>query len=102
MTEYSIVVSEAALGDILDAQEWYDDKREGLSVDFEFCLEGGYEDILNNPLGFQIKYKNIRVKYIYRFPYGIHYFVENNRIYVLGVFHTSKNPKKWIERTSSN
>lgn len=41
MTEYSIVVSEAALGDILDAQEWYSDKRKGLFVDFEFCLEGG-------------------------------------------------------------
>lgn len=99
MKTYTLVISRAALNDILDAQSWYEKQRKGLSLDFELCLEGGYEDVLSNPVGFQIKYKTIRVKYISRFPYGIHYLIERDTIFVLGVFHTGKNPKKWIERT---
>jgi len=96
--KFSIFISEAAYEDIKEAYKWYEKYRIGLSLDFELCLEGGYEDIRNNPAVFQIKYKNIRVKYIQRFPYGIHYIVNNDVIYVLAVFHTSKNPIKWINR----
>lgn len=95
---YSLLISQAAYEDIKAASEWYEDQRVGLSLDFELCLEGGYEDIRNNPTAYQIKFKNVRVKYINRFPYGIHYFIDNDVIYVLAVLHTSKSPKVWTRR----
>jgi hypothetical protein len=98
MINYDLVISRAALNDI----EWYEDQRQGLSIDFKLCIEEGYEDITNNPLGFQLKYKDVRIKYISRFPYGINYIIRNNMIYILCVFHTSKNPKNWSERTKKD
>lgn len=95
---YSFFISQAAYDDIKAASEWYENHRIGLSLDFELCLEGGYEDIKNNPTAYQIKFKNVRVKYINRFPYGIHYFIDNDKIYVLAVLHTSKNPNIWTGR----
>lgn len=91
------LVSEAAFNDIKEAGKWYEEQRVGLSFDFELCIEGAFEDIKNNPLAIQIKYQNVRVKYIRRFPYGIHYILDTNTIYILAVLHTSKNPKRWLK-----
>src|SRR5690606_772001 len=95
---YSFFISEAAFIDIKEAGRWYENHRQGLALDFELCIEGGFEDIKYNPVGVQIKYRNVRVKYIRRFPYGIHYLIDKDVIYIIAVFHTCKNPKKWDKR----
>ena len=94
----SIFISAAAYEDIKEARKWYEEHRIGLSFYFDLCLEGGYEDITTSPLAYEIKYQNVRVKYIQRFPYGIHYILEEGAVYVLGVFHTSKDPINWNSR----
>lgn len=95
---WEVLTSEAAFEDIKRAKEWYEEQRNGLSLDYELCLDGGYEDILDNPKAFQIKYNKVRVCYIARFPFGIHYIIEKDLILVLGVFHTKTNPIKWSKR----
>lgn len=70
--KYSVVISDEALSDILDAFLWYQSVRIGLQYDFELCLEASINHIANNPLQFQERHKKIRVAYIERFPYGIH------------------------------
>jgi len=62
----------------------------------------GYADILNLPLGYQIRYRDVRIKFIRRFPYGIHYLVEPGHIIIIAVFHTSKSPSKWFNRLKGN
>lgn len=95
---YNFRLLEAADSDIADAIEHYEGVRNGLSIDFELCIEEGYADILNSPLGYQVRYKDIRIKFIRRFPYGIHYIVEEEQITVISIFHQSKSPRKWIKR----
>ncbi len=73
-------------------------QREGLSLNFELCVEAGLEAIQIQPQGYQLKYKNVHVRYIKRFPYGIHYLIEDDLIYVIAVFHTSKSPNSWVDR----
>lgn len=34
-------------------------------------------------------------KSVSRFPFGVHYKLEENKIIILGVFHTSRSPKHW-------
>ncbi len=97
MSRY-FLISDQAFFDISEAGKWYDQQRAGLSVDFELCLEAGFEDIQSWPEGYQLKYREVRVRYIKRFPYGIHYLLEEDVIYVLAVFHTGKDPNSWIER----
>lgn len=95
---YKIQVSEEALFDIEEAVLWYEQQRIGLSYDFELCLEAGIEEVLRNPEAFQKRYKNIKIRFISRFPYGIHYILIENKITVIGVFHTSRSPKNWSKR----
>jgi len=84
--------------DIEDAALWYEHQRQGLSFDFELCLEVGIQEISRTPLAFQKKYKQVYVRFINRFPYGIHYIIKNDLITVIGVFHTSRSPKDWSSR----
>lgn len=87
-----------ALLDVEDVVLWYEEQRMGLSYDFELCLEAGLDEISRNPDAFQKKYKNIKIRFISRFPYGIHYRFEKDEIVVIGVFHTSRSPKNWSKR----
>jgi len=91
---------EEALFDIESIILWYEEKRIGLSFDFELCLEVGLNEIYRNPKAFQKKYKEVKILFISRFPYGIHYIFKDNAIIVIGVFHTSQSPKNWSNRTS--
>lgn len=77
---------------------WSEPQRIGLSYDFELCLEAGIEEVLRNPEAFQKRYKQVKIKFISRFPYGIHYIFIENEITVIGVFHTSRSPKNWSKR----
>jgi hypothetical protein len=87
-----------ALFDVEDIVIWYEEQRIGLSYDFELCLEAGLDEISRSPDAFQKKYKNIKIRFISRFPYGIHYRFEKDEIVVIGVFHTSRSPKNWNKR----
>lgn len=42
-----------ALFDIEDIVLWYEDQREGLSYDFELCLEAAINEIARMPSAFQ-------------------------------------------------
>jgi plasmid stabilization system protein ParE len=93
-----IYFTNEALFDIEAAILWYEEQRIGLSYDFELCLEAGIEEVLRNPEAFQKRYKQVKIKFISRFPYGIHYIFIENEITVIGVFHTSRSPKNWSKR----
>ena len=95
---YKFRILDAADMDIAHAIEHYEGVRNGLSLDFELCLEEGYADILNAPLGYQVRYRDIRIKFIRRFPYGIHYLAQGDEITVISVFHQSKSPRNWLKR----
>ena len=97
-TGYSILFSDEAYYDILDAYLWYESARDGLGKDFELCLEAEINRLLRNPLQYQIQYKKIRIAYIERIPYGIHFIIDEKFIKVIAVFHTSRDPENWEER----
>lgn len=95
---YQLVISEDARLDAVEAALWYEYQRTGLGSDFELCLEVALNQLQRNPLHYEQRYENIRIHFLDRFPYGIHYLVEENTILVFGIFHTRKNPNNWIER----
>ena len=96
--KYTLLISDESVLDIEDASMWYELQRKGLSNDFELCLDAGLFEIQRNPDSYQQKYNEIRIHFIDRFPFGIHYFKEKNVIRVIAIFHTSRNPKSWRDR----
>jgi plasmid stabilization system protein ParE len=96
---YRLLISDESRLDILDAYSWYESRRQGLGDDFELCLEAGLDQIKRNPLLFQNRYNQLHIHFIDRFPYGIHYLIEEYTVKVIGIFHTSQDPQKWIIRS---
>lgn len=95
---HNLIFTKEALLDIEEIAIWYEKQREGLSYDFELCLEESVSQIFRNPKLFQIRYKKGKVRFIKRFPYGVHYTEYGNEIIVIGVFHTSRSPINWSKR----
>ena len=99
---YNVFISRAAVHDIEQAVSWYEKQRRGLGYELELCIEAGLRSLEREPLICQKKYKDVRVKYIKRFPYGIHYQIESNSIKVLALFHMKRNPIEWDERLNKD
>jgi plasmid stabilization system protein ParE len=93
-----IQFTKEALLDIEEIVVWYEEQRVGLSYDLELCLEVGLSEIAKNPELFQKRYKKVKIRFINRFPFGIHYINSSEEITILGVFHTSRSPKSWTKR----
>ena len=86
--------------DIKNGVQWYTKINKKLSQEFLKEYRAKIVFLSKNPNSAEIKYENHRISFLKIFPYGIHYeFFENeNTIIVYAVFHTSRNPKIWIER----
>ncbi len=95
---YNIHFTKYFLFDVEEIVFWYENQIIGLSYDFELCLDVGIAEILKYPESFQKIYKTVKIRFINRFPYGIHYIIKKNELYVIGVFHTSRSPKNWSKR----
>ncbi len=93
-------ISEFALKDLESITIWSESKRNGLSFEFELNLEFELEVIIKNPLAFQNKYRNVKVRFLNKFPYGILYIFNQNTILDRRIFHTSQSPKNWYKRLS--
>lgn len=96
--EYSLSISSVAEDDLRKAYLWYKDKELELARDFVTQTDNNISAIHQKPFHSQIKYKNIRVRYLDRFPYGFHYQVSESHILIIAVFHTAMDPEKWGKR----
>lgn len=101
MIQFSLLLADAARLDIIEAFDWYNEIDNRLADSLEMNIEAGLATIQHNPNLFQKRYKKIRIHFIKRFPYGIHYFLEGTTIRVIGFFHTSRDPKRWQKRHRS-
>lgn len=86
--------------DIKESIEWHDDQKAGLGKRFYKSVKSRFQYIRKNPLHYQITYRGIRNALLHKFPYQIHYRVDeaNRVIIVFGVTHTSRNPQIWKTR----
>ncbi len=92
---FKISISEAAKSELREAFLWYEDQLENLGDKFQKEILSGIESIKSNPNKFQIRYEIVRVYFLRKFPFGIHYSFSENSIIIIGIFHTSQNPEKW-------
>jgi plasmid stabilization system protein ParE len=95
---YQLAVSDEAEHDILEAKFWYEDQQFGLGEKFVEEVERQIQKIVNNPNAYQYRYRDVRVCFTRKFPFGVHYLVVHSEILVLAVFHTSRDPKSWFKR----
>ena len=95
---FKIVLTPSARIDIFDGIEWYDKQVEGLGKRFYQAIQKVYKTIRQNPY-FQIRYEDVRCLPLQKFPYMVHFVVEeeNKRVVILGIICTHRDPKTWEE-----
>jgi plasmid stabilization system protein ParE len=84
--------------DVDDAYRWYEQQRAGLGDDFLAAIEEVFRRIQNTPEAHQTVYQDVRRGFPRRFPYGVYYRVHPDRVEVVAVYHSRRDPKGWQSR----
>jgi hypothetical protein len=92
---YTIDILELAEQDIRDAFLDYESKQDGLGDAFEQEISRCVEYIKQEAQAIQIRQTNIRICFLKRFPFGIHFILENNHVLITGVYAMKDNPFRW-------
>jgi plasmid stabilization system protein ParE len=85
-------------GEIDQAYRWYNQQRAGLGDDLLAAVEEVLDRIRQLPEMHQAIYREVRRALPRRFPYGVHYRVHKDRVEVIAVQHSRRDPKEWQSR----
>jgi len=77
-----------------DSIAYYENEREGLGLKFRASIEQYFQRIADNPEWFPEVRGVVRRAVVHRFPFVIHFLIEKERIVILSVFHTSREPEQ--------
>ncbi len=98
--KYEIIYLPLVYEDIKETNDFYNSRKKGLGKEFVNTVKHEFGVILKNPLLFEIRYNNTRIAFTKRFPFGIHFEIQENTncIVVKGVYHTARNSEIWYHR----
>jgi toxin ParE1/3/4 len=77
---------------------WYQREREGLGLEFQATIEDYFQRIAENPEWFPKVRREVRRAVVRRFPFVIHFLIETDRIVIISVFHTRREPEQLKDR----
>jgi len=87
--------------DIIDAKSWYKSQKAGLEKDFAREVKKCILRLQKTPLGYEIKYRNVRTAFTEVFPYAIHFYIDEakKQIVIIAIIHQSRNPSLSYNRS---
>jgi plasmid stabilization system protein ParE len=100
MKPYKVRISPDALLDIQEATNWYNEQVPKLGTRFQDDTKNQINKLKNNALKHSIRYADVRCALIKKFPFLIHFVVDedNQLVEIFAILHTSRNPKIWEKR----
>jgi plasmid stabilization system protein ParE len=93
-----LVFRPAAQAEFDEAAAWYEAQRPGLGDDFVAEVQHVLDTIAQHPERYPIVEGDVREALVSRFPYCIYYRAKPDRIVVIAVFHTARDPSVWQGR----
>ena len=66
-------VAQIVTEDLKEIAFWYNRQSKGLGMLFLKEIRTEIDKISKNPLAYEIRYADIRIAFIRKFPYGIHF-----------------------------
>ena len=84
-----------ALKEFDESFEFYEERKEGLGINFRDEIMEKLDSISNHPERYRNKKSNFRETIVDNFPFLIiyKYYKTKNIILITSIFHTSRNPK---------
>ena len=80
------------------AARFYENQRQGLGLDFTLTIQWTYERLVESPTAGAPFGHRLRRVLVPKFPYGLLYRVEAERIYIIAVMHLHRRPGYWRSR----
>lgn len=90
---FNLLIKPAAEKDLEEILEWYREREKALAFNFFRKYDEALRQVQSNPEQFQKRYGDTRIVFLHPYPYGIHYILGNNFIYVLAVLHTKRGKR---------
>lgn len=100
MSHYKIEVLKTAETELSEAYNWYEKQQKGLGKRLIDEVSKYLSAIEENPFRFPSRYNNeLYFAPLKIFPFLIAYWVDDQKstVFVVSVFHTSRNPVKFTE-----
>ena len=95
---YPLLIKPEAELDIQDAYQYYEESQLGLGSEFVRAIDACFAKIGRSPLAYPMLHKQIRRALIRKFPYGVFYILEDNRVVVIACLHARREPIQWQDR----
>jgi plasmid stabilization system protein ParE len=93
-----VIWSDEAKAEFYKAEQWYADIGVHLSERFVEAIENAVQLIAEYPLRSPVVYRERRRAGVQRFPFGLFYQIEADRILLIACFHGKRNPRQWQRR----
>lgn len=87
-----------AQDEFISAAQFYERETEGLGLDFIATVQRAYERLPEFPASGAPFGRRLRRLLVPKFPYGLLYRVEPERIYIIAVMHLHRRPGYWRSR----
>jgi plasmid stabilization system protein ParE len=81
-----------------EAARFYEGRSEGLGEDFLDEVQRTVESILAFPKSGPVVSENLRRRILRRFPFGLLYATDAERIVIVAVAHLKRRPGYWKDR----
>ena len=92
---YRLKFSGRAVCEIGEAFAWYEEQSKGLGSEFPLVFELQLKRLEQVPLLYPEIIPGVRRTLLPRFPFSVFYTVKHDRVQVLAVIHTARNPRRW-------
>ena len=100
MQPYQIKIDVEAFTDIQEITTWYNKRVEKLGDRFKKNVKAQINSLKNNAAIYSIRYENVRCMLVKKFPFLVHFVIDENEktVQIVAVIHTSRNPKIWEQK----
>jgi plasmid stabilization system protein ParE len=94
MKNFTIVFSPVAIDDAEETVDYYEKKQPGLGKRFAAQLQVTLNAVKRNPFFATVRYDDIRCARIKKFPYMVHYHINEDEVLVtiIAVYSTYRDP----------
>ncbi len=97
MKKYKVKIELDALEDIQQITNWYNNQQKELGKRFQSTAIKQIDTLSKYAHSHAIRYQEFRCMVIKKFPYMVHYYIneETNLVEVFAIIGTSRDPKIW-------
>ena len=101
MKKFKLKIDSPTIADIQEITEWYNQQQANLGNRFKNTALSQINKLIKTPHKHAIRYKEIRCMLVKKFPYLVHFYIneETDTVEVLALISTFRNPKIWGEKT---